>query len=316
MKNIKRKIGLGALVSSLLFTCISCSSDQDSKEEAPEQHKATITKVVAYVPAFGQFINELPKYEVGDTAETMRIKAEKALVNNEVISLGGFGGYVIFGFDHTIANVSGKRDLRILGNAFANNAEPGIVWVAYDKNKNGFPDEEEWYEIAGSEHLNPATIRNYEITYYKPTADVDETQEEIELYIRWTDNQGNAGWKAKNKFHKQRYYPQWVKEESITFKGTLLPTNAVNPTNTAEDWQLKTLGWGYADNYPNARDGATFDIDWAVDKEGTKVYLPGIDFVKVYTGLNQEAGWLGETSTEVAGAIDLHIEGTSIETLK
>lgn len=35
-----------------------------------------------------------------------------------MISLGGFGGYVVVGFDHTITNVTGKRDFRVLGNAF------------------------------------------------------------------------------------------------------------------------------------------------------------------------------------------------------
>ncbi|MFV0220190.1 hypothetical protein OBK23_11010 [Empedobacter falsenii] len=39
----------------------------------------------------------------------------------------------------------------------------------------------------------------------------------------------------------------------------------------------------------------------------TPVKLLGIDFIKVYTATNQEAGWLGEISTEVAGAYDLHL---------
>jgi hypothetical protein len=30
--------------------------------------------------------------------------------------------------------------------------------------------------------------------------------------------------------------------------------------------------------------------------------------MKIYTGVNQEAGWLGEVSTEVAGAYDLHFK--------
>ena len=36
------------------------------------------------------------------------------------------------------------------------------------------------------------------------------------------------------------------------------------------------------------------------------MYLPGVNFVKVYTALNQVCGWIGETSTEVCGAEDLH----------
>ena len=55
-------------------------------------------------------------------------------------------------------------------------------------------------------------------------------------------------------------------------------------------------------------------IDWAIDAKGNKVHLPGIDFVKVYNGLNQQCGWLGETSTEVMGAIDLHLKGINIPT--
>lgn len=62
-----------------------------------------------------------------------------------MISLGGFGGYVVVGFDHTITNVTGKRDFRVLGNAFYSAAnpdsdapeggscEPGVIMVAYDK---------------------------------------------------------------------------------------------------------------------------------------------------------------------------------------
>jgi hypothetical protein len=34
--------------------------------------------------------------------------------------------------------------------------------------------------------------------------------------------------------------------------------------------------------------------------------LKKIDFVKVYSAMLEDCGWLGEASTEVAGAIDLH----------
>ena len=53
---------------------------------------------------------------------------------------------------------------------------------------------------------------------------------------------------------------------------------------------------------------SSFKIDWAVDAAGNPVALPGIDFVKIYTGVNQFNGWLGECSTEVAGVTDLHLE--------
>ena len=45
-----------------------------------------------------------------------------------------------------------------------------------------------------------------------------------------------------------------------------------------------------------------------MDSEGNPVDLPGVEFIKIYTGVNQFNGWLGECSTEVMGVTDLHIE--------
>lgn len=47
------------------------------------------------------------------------------------------------------------------------------------------------------------------------------------------------------------------------------------------------------------------EIDWAVDNQSKSVKLKGIDFVKIYTSAQYNAGWLGELSTEVKGASDL-----------
>ncbi len=139
-----------------------------------------IFSVLDFRPAVGQFTNGIPEYTAGNTQANMIAATKKAIVgsNTSLVSLGGFGGYVVFGFDHTIPNMDG-RDFKILGNAFwgneANEArsgscEPGIIMVAYDKNKNGKPDDDEWYEIAGSEYFKNTTIKNYEITYFKPDA--------------------------------------------------------------------------------------------------------------------------------------------------
>ena len=42
----------------------------------------------------------------------------------------------------------------------------------------------------------------------------------------------------------------------------------------------------------------------AVDGNGEPANLAYIDFVKVQTGVNAKAGWLGENSTEVFGFTD------------
>lgn len=310
------------LVSSLVL--YSCSSDNEHNPSEEKNHSPYIAQVFDFMPAVGQFTNILPGYTIGDTKETILKKVEEALVGekNSMVSLGGFGGYIVFGFDHTIKNEPGLCDFRIKGNAFITEAnpnstgkkdgssEPGIIMVSYDANKNGLPDDE-WYEIAGSAYKQ--SIKNYEITYYKPSPQKEPVegsqgwQADVE-YIQWTDNQGDSGFKTKNNFQNQSYFPEWITENKITFKGTKLPHNAVNEGTESEGfWILNPFDWGYADNYPNSDDKSAIDIDWAVDKDGNKVNLKGIDFIKVYTGVNQEAGWLGEISTEITGAEDLHL---------
>ena len=49
-------------------------------------------------------------------------------------------------------------------------------------------------------------------------------------------------------------------------------------------------------------------IDWAVDKNGNPVVLDGIDFVRIYTAVNQSSGWMGEISTELQAVEDLHFK--------
>lgn len=282
-----------------------------------------ISNVFDFRPAIGQFTNGIPEYLPGNTEANLINAAKKAIVgpNSSMISLGGFGGYVVFGFDHTIPNMDG-RDFKVLGNAFfgseANeerfgSCEPGIIMVAYDKNKNGKPDEDEWYEIAGSEYFKNTTVKNYSITYFKPDPNKqavvgdDFWQADVE-YIKWQDNQGNSGYKTQNAFHNQSYYPLWISEASYTLKGTKIKDNFYDQSGTGNYWVGKSFDFGYADNAPNNDEGSNIDISWAVDKNGKYVKLPGIDFIKVYTGINQEAGWLGEVSTEVSGAYDLYLK--------
>jgi hypothetical protein len=171
--------------------------------------------------------------------------------------------------------------------------------VSKDVNSNGLPDDA-WYELAGSEYSNVNTIKNYSITYTKPSP--------LNADVAWTDNQGNSGLVKRNTFHTQAsYYPQWL-GNTITFTGTKIWNNAVdtNP-GTAQNWVAPAYAWGYADNVANTDVNATFDIAWAVNASGTPVSLTGIDFIKIYTATIQDAGWLGEVSTEVSGIEDINI---------
>ncbi|MGM9832195.1 MAG: T9SS type A sorting domain-containing protein [Candidatus Limisoma sp.] len=267
-------------------------------------------RVVDYSPAPGQFINLLPEWEEGDDAKAMAAKALQAMtVDESIISLGGWGGSVTVGFERTIVNVPGKRDIYIEGNSFSNgtanagSAEPGVVWVAYDINGNGEPDDNEWFEIAGSEYAN--SRHNYRATYTRPASTSEA--------IPWVDNYGGSGAIERLTFHKQDYWPQWVDASTLTFDGIRLPDNSENQGTESEPYYVLTaFDYGYADNQPNLDDsgnyneGAKIDIDWAIDRDGNAVHMPGVDFVRIYTGVNQFNGWIGECSTEVGRVMNAH----------
>lgn len=333
MKRFTQIFSRGLVLTAALTAGASCSESNDGGNDKPDTGSAYVTRVLDFRPAVGQFVNELPEYEAGDTQETMNRKALEAIGNNRrgMISLGGFGGYVVVGFDHTIENRAGLCDFRVLGNAFYasgqsayGSSEPGVIEVARDVNGNGLPDDE-WYEIAGSSYPAAAeswldqaleagneveTVLGYEITYHRPATDPGVPTEE---YIRWEDNRGGSGYIPMNGTHLQSYFPQWIDAAELTFRGTRLPQNGIDLSGVGNNFALYKFGYGYADNEPNTDDRSAIDIDWAVDASGNPVSLPGIDFIRIHTGVHQVNGWLGECSTEIMGVEDLHLLEVSIE---
>ena len=252
-----------------------------------EDTRRYLSRVYEYMPGMGQFVNELPKYEEGDDADSMCRKCEQAIAHNAqgLVSLGGWGGYITFGFDHAVENKDG-RDIQILGNAFYmsgsteyGSSEPGIVLVSRDENKNGLPDDT-WYELKGCLYDDPNTQHAVSRTY-----------------TRASDT-------LHNEFHLHPYYPQWLAEDAYTLTGALLPPQ----TQTVSGQTVqRILDFGYADNKPNTDiEGTSFDISWAVDAEGKAVSLPSIDFIRVYNAVDETFPETGELSTEIKGAIDLN----------
>jgi chitodextrinase len=272
------------------------------------------SRVIEFLPAPGQFTNE---------SLAKSTSAESILNNNPTggISLGGFGGYVILGFEQPIVNHPQNPygvDFSIAGNSFAGDlygtwTEPGAVRVMKDLNGNGIPDDGEWYELAGSDYYLSSTQKNVEMTYYNPHYNERYT-------VPWRTNYGENGALLSNRYHSHSYYPDpfdfGCDRDSLTYTGNVIKSSLDMSTQNYVNFYRAPI-FGYCDNrgyaadltnprnpyFSDAKGAATdgFDLSWAVDSEGNRVELDQVDFVKIYTAGNANAGWLGEWSTEVMG---------------
>lgn len=267
---------------------------------------ATFTAVYEFLAAPGQFVNE--NYTATTMAEA-NAYAYSRLSTGAYVSLGGFGGYIVVGFDHSIDNKTDGDgyDFAVRGNPFSGSSEPGVVWVMQDENGDGQPNDT-WYELKGSETGNATTNQHYAVTYFKPTTERQN--------VAWEDNQGNTGVISINGFHKQAsYYPLWVAADSYTLHGTSLGLRNILDSKDGL-WYNRDYDWGYVDNFGqdfNLHSAAlgvmgytSFKIENAVNPDGSEAVLKYIDFIKVQVGVNGTSGILGEISTEVLGFIDLN----------
>ena len=299
------------VIASTLLASTACSSGGNDGGDEPNPGtgssyipgEAISITVLEYIPAPGQFINQIPEYTDGDTHETICKKATELLNNGDMISLGAWGGYITLKLNTPIANNEGVADFRINGNAVyagtsAENevrfgsSEPGIVLVMQDTNGNGIADDT-WCELKGSETLNG--IDNYTVTYHQPTTEATD-----EKYIYWESSNGDSGYLNRvSSYHTQNFFPMWLNDvTTMTFCGRRLPDNGRYNSNT-QKFELVCYN-GYADSHPNNSNMSNLDIDNAIDTYGNKVKLSSIDFIKIYTGVLQANGILGECSTEIA----------------
>jgi hypothetical protein len=259
---------------------VTCTPPEGTYRRPSGENKYA-TNAFYYMPAPGQFVNGL--------SATNPAAALSALQNwcgkeGSYFHIGAFGGYWILGFDHSVENKPNLPDVQIRGNAFANWCESGIVWVMQDDNGNDIPDDT-WYELKGSETGKPGTKQRYAITYFKPAS--------ANYSAMWTDNAGNLG--AVN---RSGGYPKFITETSYTLVGTCLNSSfgVSSGLETSACYE-----WGYADGTTSE-----FDIENAIQADGSPANLLYIDFVKVHTAVNAQGAAVGEISTEAYIPIDMN----------
>lgn len=268
---------------------------------APEEDfSAYPNKIIDFMPAPGQTIKRL-----GATKEEALNNIFKEMkTGNANIYMGAFGGYMIVGFDHTILNKPGYCDFTTKFGGL--NVSPSVIWVAYDANGNGQPDDEEWYEIKGSEYggANDLGIQSY--TY--------ETTKVNKGYA-WATQDGKTGAVTDSEFFgsvmAEVEIAPWITGATFTLTGRQLNPN-INEDDTFKP--ILPFAWGYAANQPNGSDQAAIDIDWAVDAKGNKANLPGVDFIKVVNAVQGMRPMMGEYRYQVSSIEDLHVQTIEIST--
>ncbi|NML21381.1 hypothetical protein HHL16_10880 [Pseudoflavitalea sp. G-6-1-2] len=197
--------------------------------------------------------------------------------------LGSWGGSATFKFDHTVVNAPGKPDLEL--SATYSRLDLPAVYVAYDRNKNGQPDNDEWYEIK-NEDYGIEDLPDYAITFTYQKTETDAKR--ISTYFNWQDNQKEP---AKGEVINTKSY-----SSSMTMDG-LLSTKGFFPGYNMIDFPSKQVGLlnGWKDTFTRTGKRITkdltgavsfsqklnIDIDQAVNSKGERVQLPGINFVKI-----------------------------------
>ena len=275
--------------------------------------------IYAYLPAPAQFVNEgVTTGGWGDIYDSTGKLKGNATTG---VSLGFFGGYVVYEFNTPIADDPTHpygADFIVYGNAFWNNSEAGCIQVS----QNGT----DWYDIAGSMYYTKSTP-GASITFTNPNLNEDEVGTEdnpVEAgdagkladvdYTLKVGTSTTTGKVTKNTFHNHSWFPMYVNyftdsgsrkamdkistlpfvskttrangvANTLTFTGTLL-TNYPGTGKTAE------IGFGYCDVHPNKTLG------------GTIAYNPYQTFTSSSDYDTKVAGTSGGDPIDIAWAVD------------
>lgn len=288
-------------------------------------------RVLDFDPAPGQFVNVQAFNNPGRALGAPVGGGINDGNDTSVVSLGGFGGSITLGFDHTVLdhplNPMGL-DAIVFGNAFWVGGDPERHWgecatieISLDENHNGIADDP-WYLIPGSHIDDPPAMWRVQ---------------------RWDDNIGDdryppafASWIPPGRrgvwdtaAHRLPDDPfrgpvmtnplEGTGDEGVFAYADYTPTlilGDLDADDVVEDPDISP-----ADFYtvpddpltvgitPGSGGGDAFDIAWAVDPEtGEPVALPGFDFIRITVAVNAVNGPFGEVSAEIDAVADAAID--------
>jgi hypothetical protein len=285
-------------------------------------------RVLEFAPAPGQFVNypdfDNPARALGPPSGG----GTSAPNNTSVVSLGGFGGYIVLGFDHTVVddplNPFGM-DAIVFGNAYWVGDDPERHWaecatieISLDVNGNGMADDP-WYLIPGSHITNPTG--QFVTEHWDDDVDDDRFPPDDESWIppgysgAW-DTQAfalpvatfgapvvtnpDSGGHSEGIFGYVDYSPTLV-------LGDLDGDNVIDDREiTAEEFYTtpddpRTIGVTRGSG-----GGDAFDIAWAIDPlTGDPARLWGFDFIRLTSAVDSVSPIFGEKSAEIDAVADV-----------
>jgi hypothetical protein len=286
------------------------------------------TKVLEFAPAPGQFVNYPEFSDPGRALGPPSGGGTSAPNNTSVVSLGGFGGYIVLGFDHTVVddplNPFGM-DAIVFGNAYWVSGNPNRHWaecatieISLDENENGLADDT-WYLIPGSHIIDPPS--QFVIEQWDDDIKDERYPPDDESWIpagysgTWeteafalpaalfgADAVVNplAGSANEGIFGYAEYSP-------TLFLGDLDADNVVDdPEITAEEFYTTPDDPRKTGMTTRSGGGDAFDIAWAIDPiSGAPAELSGFDFIRLTSAVDSVSPTFGEKSAEIDAVADV-----------
>ncbi|MEK6800198.1 MAG: hypothetical protein AABZ12_14650 [Planctomycetota bacterium] len=284
--------------------------------------------VVIYAPAPGQFVNDPglndPTYALGPPLGGGTRDGNDV----DVVTLGGFGGFVVLQFDHRVAddplNAFGM-DAIVFGNAFWVGGNPQSHWaecatieISKDANGNGISDDP-WFLIPGS-HLTPPDDAPWVVTWDDEAEDATYPPDDAS----WIPPGSSGVWETIGyELPAATFGPERVANpsanaavEGIFGYADYTPTlvlGDLNADNVVDDPGLMSARFYTVpdDSFTvgitrGSGGGDAFDIAWAVDPgTGQPANLDSFDFIRITTAVTTVSPVFGERSPEIDSVADV-----------
>lgn len=299
-----------------------------------------------YLPAPGQRVNISPWKIAENSLGTPRGGGTQTPNNDEVVTLGGFGGQIVLAFDHDVENNPANPmglDAIVFSNALWYDGDPNLHWAEFatieimsELNDNNIPGNdpgEQWYIIPGSclsdadtwrtQHWARGTINGYPAYTGWPD---DYNTSAYELFPQYQDigTPPTSTWvfinpNSEDADPSNDYLEGWWGYAEYTPTLLLGDRNADDFNNAYSDAPNMPPELFYTipdDPYTvgisaGSGGGDAFDISWAVDPcTWQPANLQTFRYIRLTTAVDiRQLGVLGEISAEIDAVADVRLYG-------